>query len=170
VSGDSILFGTGLNDWETVPYLLQEKAKINNKISIVNAATPGKSIAHHLLTIQNFLALSKKQNSRIKYMILGISFNDFEEDISLELIQNRSLKQNLQLKDRLAISFPSLAVFYKTLRDRTIGRPLRGTIYSLFIQKNLIAMKESLKMNPIKPAVFIPIQKLLRKTWIVIKI
>jgi lysophospholipase L1-like esterase len=135
VSGDSVLFGVGLNDWETVPYLFREKVDHSNKYSIVNAATPGKSIAHHLLTLQYFLALSKRQNSRIKYMILGISFNDFEEDISLELIQNRALKQNLALKDQLAVSFPSLAIFYKTLRDRTIGRPIRQVIGSALTQK-----------------------------------
>jgi hypothetical protein len=131
VSGDSILFGAGLNDWETVPYLLQDKQVFKDKYSIVNVAVPGKSIAHHLLSLQNFLEISKSKNTRIKYLILGFSFNDFEEDISLELIQRRALKQNLQLKDRLAVTFTPLAVFYKTLRDRVIGMPLKSIIYQL---------------------------------------
>jgi hypothetical protein len=134
MAGDSILFGAGLNDWETVPYLLQKKVDLSAKLTFANTATPGKSIAHHLLTLKKFIALSKKKNFRIKYLMLFISFNDFEENIRLEKIQNRASKQNLPLKDRLTIRFPSLAVFYKTLRDQTIGAPVRNIFSSPFIK------------------------------------
>jgi hypothetical protein len=148
MAGDSILFGKGLNDWETVPYLLQEKTELNAKFSLVNTGIPGKSMAHHLLTLQNLIALSKNKNYRIKYLMMMISFNDFEEDIRLETIQSRALKQNLSLKDRLAVRFPSLAVFYKTLRDRKIGAPARSIIGSIFTQNRPRRYENILQNEP----------------------
>jgi len=148
MSGDSILFGAGLNDWETVPHLLQDKVDLNNKLSFINAGIPGKSMAHHLLTLKDLLAFSKKQGTRIKYLMMWTSFNDLEEDISLQTIQNRALKQNLPLKDRLALRFSSLAVFYKTLRDRTIGAPLRNIMGSLFSQKKSYRYERTSQVEP----------------------
>jgi hypothetical protein len=132
MSGDSILFGLGLNDWETVPYLLQNKEDFKYKYSFFNAGLPGKSMAHHLLTLKNLIQLSQKRGARIKYLMMWTSFNDLEENISLKTIQSRALKKDLPLKDRLAFRFTSLATFYKTIRDRTIGTPLRVILSSLF--------------------------------------
>ena len=66
--------------------------------------------------------------------MMWVSFNDFEENISLKKIRNRSLKKNLPLKDQLALRFPSLAVFYKSLRDRRIGDFSRRIFNRFFIQ------------------------------------
>jgi len=135
MSGDSILFGNGLNDWETVPYLLQKKEDLNHKFSFFNAGLPGKSMAHHLLTLKNLIALSQKQGTKIKYLMLWVSYNDLEENIALQTIENRALKKNLPLKERWALRFSSLAVFYKTIRDRNIGAPLRNIPVNFFSQK-----------------------------------
>jgi hypothetical protein len=135
MSGDSILFGVGLNDWETVPFLLQKKEDLSHKFSFFNAGLPGKSMAHHLLTLKNIITLSQKQGTKIKYLMMWASYNDLEENIALQTIENRALKKNLPLKDRLALRFPSLATFYKTFRDRNIGAPLRNIPITLFSQK-----------------------------------
>jgi hypothetical protein len=92
MSGDSILFGSGLNDWETVPYLLQNRVDLNQEFSFFNAGLPGKSMAHHLLTLKDMIALAQKQGARIKYLMIWTSFNDLEENISLQTIQSRALK------------------------------------------------------------------------------
>jgi hypothetical protein len=148
MSGDSILFGLGLNDWETVPYLLQRKAEFNSQFSFVNAGISGKSMAHHLLTLTNLVALSKKKHFKIKYLMMWISFNDFEEDISPQVISNRALKKDLPLKDRLALRFPPLAIFYKTLRDGTIGGPVISIFNSLFIRNKSHRYEKSRQDEP----------------------
>ena len=144
MSGDSILFGVGLNDWETVPYLLQQKPGLKENFSFFHAGIPGKSMTHHLLTLQNLIKLSKKEGSRINYLMLWISFNDFKENISKKLIQSRALKINLSLKDQLAFRFPSLAVFYKSLRDQNIGKPMRSILSSFFMQNKPYRNKHKL--------------------------
>jgi hypothetical protein len=163
MNGDSILFGSGLNDWETVPYLLQNRVDLNNKFSFFNAGLPGKSIAHHLLTLKDLIALAQKQGARIKYLMMWISFNDLEENISLQTIQSRALKQNLPLKDRLALRFPSLAVFYKTLRDRTIGGPLRSLLSSLFTQNKSYRYERILEAEPEQTRRFLSNSKVVDK-------
>ena len=65
---------------------------------------------------------------------MWVSFHDFEENITLQKIHNRSLKQNLSLKDQLAARFPSPAVFYKSLRERRIGNYTRRIFNRFFIQ------------------------------------
>jgi hypothetical protein len=163
MSGDSILFGSELNDWETVPYLLQRKAVFSSQFSFVNAGIPGKSMAHHLLTLKNLIALSKNKNFHIKYLMMWISFNDFEEDIRLQFIKNRALKNDLPLKDRLALRFPSLAIFYKTLRDRTIGRPMVSIFNSIFIQNKSHRYEKVLQEKPDKTRHFFSTSKVVNK-------
>tara|TARA_B100000676_G_C18008065_1_gene804963 strand:- start:214 stop:1293 length:1080 start_codon:yes stop_codon:yes gene_type:complete len=148
MAGDSILFGAGLNDWETVPHILQSEVDLNSKFSFFNVATPGKSIAHHLLDLQNQIKAYKNKNFRIKYLMLWISFNDLEEGIDLQKIQRRAQKKNLNLKDRLTLRFPALAVFYKTLRGRTLGNPIRYVFNSVFIKKKQYRFERILQNEP----------------------
>jgi len=163
MSGDSILFGINLNDWETVPYLLQKNADFNSKFSFFNAGIPGKSVAHHLLTLRNFIEHSKNQNFRIKYLMMWVSFNDFEENISLQTIETRALKQELSMKDRLAVSFPSMAVFYKSLRDRSIGGPARSFLNSIFTQDKHYRYERIPKNEPEQTRRFLSDSKVVEK-------
>ena len=166
MSGDSILFGSELNDWETVPYLLQRKVEFNSQFSFVNAGISGKSMAHHLLTLKNFIEISKEKNFQIKYLMMWISFNDFEEGISLQVISNRALKEDLSLKDRLALRFRPLAIFYKTLRERTIGGPAISIFNSLFIQNKAHRYETNPKDEPDQTRRFFSDSKVVEKNLI----
>ena len=76
ISGDSTVFGVGINDEETVPHLIGNT--FANKYGVINAGIPGKNIPHNLLTLMNFIEIYKNQNTQIKYFINWIHGMDFD--------------------------------------------------------------------------------------------
>jgi hypothetical protein len=133
-SGDSTIFGAGINDTETVAYLMGDK--LTNKYGVINAGIPGKNIPHNLLTLMNFIETFKTQNVHIKYFINWIHGSDFEYQGTLEDINNRALKFNLNWKQELKVRYPFLAEVWWALRKHGgLGGPAFFPAKLLFLEK-----------------------------------
>ena len=133
-SGDSTIFGSGINDEETVPYLIYKE--FSAKYGVVNAGIPGKAIPHNLLTLKNFIKISKKQNTRVKYFVNWIHGADLEHEKTLDDIYNRATKTNLTWKQKLKVYFPFLAEIWWAIRiPGGLGGPPLGTTRLMFMEK-----------------------------------
>jgi len=115
VSGDSTIFGYDLNDEETVPFLLGER--FDRKYDVVNAGIPGKGMPHNLLTLQNFLNLSKEKNIKIKYFVNWIFQGDFSYGRTVEEIRSNSVKEDLSTISKMRLKFPVLSTIYAQIRN-----------------------------------------------------
>jgi len=115
VSGDSTIFGYDLNDDETVPYLLGEK--FERKYDVVNAGIPGKAMPHNLLTLQNFLKLSKEKNIKIKCFVNWMFDDDFSYGRTIEEVRRKATKEDLSTISKMRLKFPILSTVYAQVRN-----------------------------------------------------
>jgi len=133
-SGDSTIFGAGINDEETVPYLTGKS--FIDKFEVANAGIPGKAVPHNLLTLMNFIEIYKNQTTKIKYFINWIHGSDFEYERTLDDVNNRALKSNLSWKQELKVRFPFLAEVWWAMRMHGgLGGPALTTTRTLFLER-----------------------------------
>lgn len=175
-SGDSTIFGSHLNDDETVPFLLERNLK--NQYSVVNAGIPGKGIPHNLLTLKNFIYLSEKKDFKIKIFVNWIKGGDFEFPRSIEDIKKRALKEDLGLKHRLMVRFPSLTAFSANIITPGRLSGFRGSFKKLFLERKNYRFTPNSKVPPSLPSVdlvfernlqyFLQIHELARQNSIIV--
>ena len=141
-SGDSTIFGAGLNDEETVPYLTGKG--FADKYDVVNTGIPGKAIPHNLLTLINFIEIANTNNIKIKYFINWIHGTDFNYERTLDDVRNRALKSNLTWKQELKARFPFLAEVWWAMRMHGgLGGPALTTTKTLFLERKKFNFKVS---------------------------
>jgi len=133
-SGDSTLFGSHLNDNETVPFLVERM--FDGKYSAVNAGVPGKAVPHNLLTLERFIERSKEnKRNRLRYFVNWIREGDFEYTRSLEDVRERALKVDLPFKRRMMVRFPNLTSLAVSLKSPESFFFTRTALTVLFVDK-----------------------------------
>ncbi|QPJ64071.1 MAG: hypothetical protein G3M78_01085 [Candidatus Nitrohelix vancouverensis] len=133
-SGDSTLFGSNLNDEETVPQLLQNL--FNHKYEFINAGIPGKAIPHNLLTLKDFVKKTQGDPKiKIRYFVNWIKEGDFEFPRDLQDVQMRAEKNNLSFKRKMMVRFPMLTSLATTLINPDRLFPIRHSFKNFFVDK-----------------------------------
>lgn len=126
LSGDSTLFGLGLDDEQTVPARLQ--ALLGPGLGVSNAGVPGKALVHNLLTLQQSLDRARENGVRLRAFVNWLSPGDFtQERRSLEVLRRQDTRVGLTFKESLAARFPVLHhVYWRLRRPGNIGGPIRA--------------------------------------------
>jgi hypothetical protein len=168
IIGDSQIYGWGLNDDQTFPYLLESILRLNNQnINVYNLGVPGTNTIDHILTAKYYI---KRFKPTIAIVGIGIS-DDFQQvfEQSQQLYKLNILENNedLYLKNYKKIIkdfYPNIYSLLKNIRNYNLNELFNGYLLATKDWKNIskeqykkdypIELIELMKKGFINPGIF----------------